>query len=253
MFPLLALSAAALAGPPLTSAFPADAITTVFVRAPNGSLGIEAVTDATTVDVSVARGEWSEGCTVESKVVGDRVEVTIAKMEGRVAQVCSADVRIRLPPRMAIDLEAVTGEVSVGGITGGGRVSVGVGDLRLADVSGPLEISGNGGDLVGSYTGEALRARWTSGEVRLTGLVGTADVEVGVGRLDLTWTAAPAAGEIRLDVGGGGLTARFPEGTALAQDLDATLGKVRSDVPSAEAGVRLRARTKAGSLRILEN
>ncbi len=253
MFALLVLSVA-WAEPPLTSTFPADAITTVFVRAPNGTLVVEAAADATTVDVSVVREEWSEGCTVESKVVGERVEVAITKMEGRVAQVCSADVRIRVPPRLAIDLEAVTGEVSVGGITGGGRVTVGVGDLRLADVSGPLEISGNGGDLVGSYTGTALRTRWTSGEVRLTGLVGTADVEVGVGSLDLAWTQLPAAGEIRLDVGGGGLTARFPDGARLAQDLDTTLGKVRSDLPSEEtAPVRLRARTKAGSLRVLKN
>lgn len=259
MFPLLALSAvtwsvAARAEPPLASSFQADGVTTVAVRAPNGTVMVEARPGLTTVEVAVTRMEWSEGCTVDSKVVGARVEVTIAKSESRVAQVCSADVRIGLPPQLAIDLESTTGEITVGGVAGGGRISMGIGDVRLADVSGALEVNGNGGDLVGSYTGDALRSRWTSGEIRLTGLAGTADVEVGVGRLDLSWSRLPAAGEIRLDVGGGGLVARFPEGSQLAQDLDATLGKVRSDLPSTDtAPVRLRARTQAGSLKVLTN
>lgn len=245
-------AAPARAETPLTSSFPEAGLTALVVHLPNGGVEVQARPDLQTVEVSVAREEWSEACTVEAKAVGDRVEVTVQKPEGTGPRVCSARVVIQAPPRLAVEIEAGTGEVSLGGVAGGGRVSVGVGDVRLADVGGPLEVKGGSGDLVGSYTGPALSGRWSSGDVRLTGLTGTVDLDVGVGRLDATWTRLPDSGVIRLNVAGGALTARFPPGAALDQDLDAKLAKVRADLASVPgAPVRLEARTTAGSLRIL--
>ena len=247
------LPTVAYADMPLASSFQGAGLRTVGVTLPNGEVSVQAVAGADHVEVSVSRREWSETCKVETAIVGDRLAVSVTRPKGSFGKVCSADIAITAPPELAVDVESSTGSLSLGGMTGGGHIVLGVGSLQLADVSGPLDVKGGGGDWVGSYTGIALSGRWSSGKVRLTGLKGPVDLEVGFGSLDVTWAGVPQPGNIRLTVTGGGLTARFPKGTEMAQDLDGTLGKIRSDLKPVEASaIRLRARTQAGSLRIVE-
>jgi hypothetical protein len=230
--------------------FPAGEIQTVWVRTAGGPIRIDAVPDATQITAQVNRENWAEGCRADITAEGGTLRVLVEKPTGKIGFSCTAEVVVTAPASIAVDVVAPAGDLFIGGIQGGGSLEVGLGDIRLAGTSGPLSVRGSVGDLIGSYLGPDLRVHWDSGQVRLTGLVGTVSAEVGAGKLELGWERAPE-GHFDLAVSAGPMNLEFPASAPIDLDLDVKVGRVRSDLDAViDAPTHVHARVGAGSIRV---
>jgi hypothetical protein len=230
--------------------FPAGEIRTVWVRTAGGPVRIDALPEATEVTAQVNRDNWGDGCRAEVTAEGGTLRVLVEKPTGKIGFSCTSEVVVTAPASMALDVVAPAGDLFIGGFQGGGSLEVGLGDIRLAGTSGPLSVRGSVGDLVGSYLGPDLRVHWDSGQVRLTGLVGTVGAEVGAGKLELDWDKAPE-GHFDLAVSAGSMNLAFPAAAPIDLDLDVKVGRLRNELDAAlDAPTHVHARVGAGSIKV---
>jgi hypothetical protein len=220
------------------------------IAVPQGHVSVVADAAATAIALTIDRARWSDACSLTVGVEGTEAVVRGVRTGGP-TRTCRADVEARVPPATTVVIDLGNGDVALAGVAGA-AVEIDLGDLVVTSVAGKLDAEIGSGNLVGSFVGDALTAKVGGGQVRLAGLVCPADVNVTIGRIELTYAKAPT-GVIHLASGAGGATVLLPAGTAVALgDSDARLGKLVNELPVDEASPTvIQAGTHAGNLAIL--
>ncbi len=220
------------------------------VLLPQGDVSVVADPAATAISLEIDRARWGEHCSMDVGVEGTEAVVRGVR-EGGPMRMCRANVSARVPPATRVIIEVTGGDVELAG-NAGGTVQVGLGDIIVAGVTGTLEAEIATGDLVGSFLGERLVAKVSSGQVRLAGLVCPADVSVTLGRLELAYDRAPD-GEISVFSAAGRATILLPAGTTVALgETDARMGNLLNELPVDEASKTvIRGKTHAGNIHVL--
>lgn len=148
------------------------------------------------------------------------------------------DYEIRAPKDTEARIEAGSGDVRVSEITGPLEVRTGSGDVELEDIDGDVRVSTGSGDVgVRDVSGD-LAVNTGSGEVRSEGVRGEVEIVTGSGDIEAEriagdLTATTGSGDIRLGELGGDVEVRTGSG-----DIE-----LNSDIPP---GRNWRLRTGSG-------
>jgi hypothetical protein len=133
------------------------------------------------------------------------------------------DLDVRLPRRLALDVDDGSGDLEISGCDNGLRLEDGSGDARLSDIKDRVKIDDGSGDLYLSAVGGAVEIEDGSGDIELKAAGG--DVAITDG-----------SGEIAVSQAGGSVTIEDGSG-------DIVIDGVEKDVTIEEAGsgdVRIR-------------
>jgi len=195
-------------------------------------------------------------------------------------------VRILMPPGLDLHVETSSGDCTVTGDLGEGRVETDTasgdliltgaareivtdsasGDVRLV-LSRParaVRTDSSSGDLVLDGGCASLGADSSSGDVTAVGLTGDAEVDTSSGGVSLRWAAVRAGTEVEVDTSSGDVELVFPEGAVLAGEVATTSGNIRSGVggtlhergrllelPGGDGAVEVEVVTASGDVRLL--
>ncbi|WP_432558808.1 DUF4097 family beta strand repeat-containing protein [Granulicoccus sp. GXG6511] len=141
-----------------------------------------------------------------------------------------ADVRLAVPTGIDVEIRTRIGNVTTRVELGNVSVLAGSGDVRLARVTGPTEVSIASGDLDITDVDGAARVRSASGDITI-GRVGRAlDAKAGSGDI----TVASNRGDLFVKAGSGNVSVGVPEGTPTWLNLNSATGDVRVLLPETE-------------------
>ena len=192
------------------------------------------------------RGEADEGSAVVVRRVGDRVVVGSGDSKGRGLGV---DVRLRLPPWVALEIRGRSLDVAVSGMASEVQVHTVEGDVRASDVSGSVTLASVEGRIEVRNGRGRISARSRGNDVILRAVEGTVEVESGSGDLlleDLTATSVQAetldgnltfqgtlarGGTYRFSVHDGDADLVVPPGTGARARVSTFDGEFVSDFP----------------------
>jgi DUF4097 and DUF4098 domain-containing protein YvlB len=164
---------------------------------------------------------------------------------------CHASVTVRVPPGVAIDVRARSGDVRASGLSGYVRLATASGDVAASELSGTANLHTSSGDVdVHDLSGTAY-LRTSSGDVAADGLsAGTVRAHTGSGDVDLLFSAAPAHADA--ETGSGDVSLLVPRGARYAVDAETSSGdRVVGVAPATQARHVLRARTGSGDVNVL--
>lgn len=187
---------------------------------PAGQVRVIRVTDWTAVKPEIQE-DW------ESETLRIRTRCVI-----EVGKPCRVSYRLQVPPRLALTVKAVGGDVTARSLTGPVDVDLIGGNILLDDLTGDVVAASRGGDMM------ILQSR--SKSVRVTAHAGNALVH---------FTTPPSAADIRMTAGD--LDVRVPSGFAYALDAESIAGTrdvaVDDDLAAPH---KIRARVSAGDLSV---
>jgi DUF4097 and DUF4098 domain-containing protein YvlB len=197
-----------------------------------------------------------------------------------------ADITIELPVRSGVtstttvgrivtdgELGAMTAKSAMGDIAidrmAGGRVKTALGEVRIEQVDGDLDVGSSSGELhIGDVHGSAT-VKSGNGNIEIGHVTGAVRVRAANGRIDIarvdrsavTKTSNGATrigqvgeGDVLLTAAAGGMQIGIPEGTTAWLDLHSQFGRVRNELettiaPSgAEPRVKVTAKTYSGDV-----
>ncbi|MEW2382946.1 DUF4097 family beta strand repeat-containing protein [Micromonospora sp. NPDC047707] len=136
---------------------------------------------------------------------------------------CSISYEVTAPPGVAVQGETGSGDVDVSR-TGAVDVTVGSGDVRVANAGGPVRVETGSGDIEVVDVTAPVRLRASSGDITARRLGGGVDVEANSGRVTVE-LATPAS--VRAHASSGDVELTVPAGSY----------RVRSEVGSGRAEV----------------
>jgi hypothetical protein len=165
---------------------------TVEIENVSGSIHVEGV-DSNSVDVSGSIGNKVER--VEVTQAGERttVRVVLPAITMNSRNESDANLTVKVPKGSAIDANLVSSDLHLRGITG---------SLQLRTVSGDVDGSTAGDSSIATVSGDVklengagrnLRIKTTSGDVRIHGGLGSADIDSVSGDVRLELGSAPNA------------------------------------------------------------
>jgi hypothetical protein len=109
------------------------------------------------------------------------------------------DLEVRLPRRLALDIDDGSGDLEIRGCDGGLRLEDGSGDARLADIKGKVRIEDGSGDLRLDAVAGDIEIEDGSGDIELKGAGGDVDISDGSGEIAVFQTL----GSVTVDDGSG--------------------------------------------------
>jgi len=109
------------------------------------------------------------------------------------------DLEIRLPRRLALDVEDGSGDMDIRSIGGDLQLDDGSGDIRLEGVDGTVEIDDGSGDMFLSGLKGKVRIDDGSGGIELKNVGGDVSVEDGSGEIEIY----DVKGSVEIDDGSG--------------------------------------------------
>ena len=126
------------------------------------------------------------------------------------------DLHVRLPRRLALDIDDGSGDCDIRDCDGGLEIEDGSGDVRLANIMGAVKIDDGSGDLF------------------LTGVGGDVEIEDGSGDIELK----DAGGDVEIEDGSGQMEVFNVRGSLVIDDGsgDIVIDGVEKDVTIEEAG-----------------
>ncbi|MFT5680841.1 MAG: hypothetical protein ACI8RZ_001747 [Myxococcota bacterium] len=219
---ILALLAAASAAPQTFTE-----VKKISIVLPIGDITMLGQPGTDTVTITSTERDWAENCAlVMIEEAGEtRVRVTVSEDGHRRkrSEACTLDLSVLMPPHLSVKLDVGIGDIRLNGLTGPVELDLGVGDLTT-EITGPLEADIGAGCIQGSAG--LLDADVGAGSVRLAGLSGDAHVSVSAGDVGLTWLTLP--NDIDISVGAGSVLVTLPDGSIFEADLDTGIGGVNS-------------------------
>ncbi len=195
-------------------------------------------------------------------------------------------VRIHMPSGPDLRVETSSGDCTVTGDLGEGRVEMDTssgdliltggareivtdsssGDVRLvlARPARMVSTDSSSGDLVLDGGCGLLKADTSSGDVTASGLTGDAEVDTSSGDVSLRWASVEGKAEVEVDTSSGDVELVFPEGTVLAGEVSTSSGSIRSEaggtarlrgrqleLPGGKDAVELEVETASGDVKLL--
>ena len=159
---------------------------------------------------------------------------------GRASTSLRAEFYVSVPERYNLDVETQGGDISVdGSLQGEARLTTAGGDIRTADVSGPVEAETAGGSMRFGVIGSRLNARTAAGSIHVSAVKGDAALETRGGQI----VTGDVSGTLRAATAGGDIVIAGSSGQVIAQ----TAG---GQIQIGPSGGSIRAVTAAGSIRL---
>lgn len=228
---LTALMSGALAQDVITKTLPAT-MPTLRVVAPHSRVVLRSDPGAKETVMVATPVRWSEGCQLQLDGDATQAVATVALPEEGFSPHCRTDLEITLAGHTEVLLELDRGRV------------------ELISPQGPVQVALGTGRVQGHVAAAGSRVQVQRGHVDLYGLSVPVSVDVGIGGA-LVEADEALAGTIDARVGVGRVRARFPYGTWLDKDVEATVGRVWTAIPSRSTSpTGLTARASLGSVRI---
>lgn len=114
------------------------------------------------------------------------------------------DLDVRLPRRLALDVEDGSGDAEIRSVDGGLELMDGSGDVRLEDIRGDVDIEDGSGDLRLGKLGGRVTIEDGSGDIEIDDAGGAVTIEDGSGSIDIRNVLGPVAvddgsGDIAID------------------------------------------------------
>lgn len=199
-----------------TKDFPVEGLKVVDVHNRSGFIHITAHSGPKAI-VKITKNEWAKTCVLELKRVGDRLVVRVEQSGFVDSDDCRADVEIKAPKNVDLDLREGSGVVEIKGIEGAMK-------YRLA--SGTIKADGR----FTSVDGES-----GSGDVTVNGLTGGGVLHSASGAIDLKFAKVPAIkGELEINVASGDAKLLFPKGAKVSAELTAASGHLVNELGQAK-------------------
>ncbi len=159
----------------------------------------------------------------------------------------SADLVIRVPANVELEVHVAVGDVEAGGTTRGLTLDTYSGSVRTAATSGPLNIDTGSGDVeVKQHSGD-LSVDTGSGEVDVSDVTNARRISLDTGSGAVLAARCSASNTLRIDTGSGRIVARDVEAADIS--LDTGSGAVEV-APTAAAGT-LHVDTGSGSVTLI--
>ncbi len=159
----------------------------------------------------------------------------------------SADLVIRVPASVALDLHLAVGDVEAGGTSRGLTIDTYSGSVHTAATRGPLDIdTGSGSVEVKRHAGD-LSIDTGSGDVEVSDVTGARNVSLDTGSGSVIVDDCSASATLKVETGSGRVTARNIEAPVMS--LDTGSGSVEV-APTAAAG-SLHVDTGSGSVTLI--
>ncbi|MCP2262002.1 putative adhesin [Streptoalloteichus tenebrarius] len=151
---------------------------------------------------------------------------------------CGLDYDVVVPRDVTVSGGDGSGDIEIVGLAGA-TIGVGSGDVTVRDVSGPVSVDANSGEVVVERAGASVRVRGGSGDVRLDGVAGSVDVDAESGKL----VGRGLRGETTARMGSGDIDLTLSEQKTV--HARASSGAVRIRVP--QGRYRVNTTTSSGS------
>jgi len=219
---------------------------------------------------------------------GNRLIIRSTKKNGFSWKSVSAKgrVTVEMPPGMNLVVDSSSGSAEISGDFGDAvvRFDASSGSLTVNGAMGELHTDTSSGSIsatvsrpVDAFTADAssgsvrfsggahrTKVDTSSGSINVSGLLGDAHFDASSGSITAQWDAIPADAVVRAGASSGGVTFRFPPGTALAGSVDVSSGGIRSDFPGVQSkdhltlnggpgAVDVKVDTSSGSVKLLTN
>lgn len=209
--------------------FPAGAVSRLNIDIPAGDLQIYATDERELAQIRVIRTAWHERCILDVGHDGDRAWARVS-LDGGGRMPCRVDLRVDVTQNTRVFVQLASGDVRVSGLAGELTTDIGAGDLLIDELSGPLDAEMGSGQLLGVYKGPRLRAEVGSGLVRLDGMHAPADVTVGMGNVELSYSQAPV-GTVDVRAGTGSVRVLLPPDSPVRTAVNVGMGSQRVRLP----------------------
>lgn len=182
---------------------------------------------------------------------GHRLRVHLPE-SGRLFRRAEIAVALGLPAASSLAVKGGAVDVTVLGGVDAAAVKLGAGDITIDEATTALDVKAGQTDVRVGTVGD-VNVTTGQGSVRLGSTDGAVAVKGGSVDLDI---AEARAGTVVFTTGSGSASVAVAAGTTVEMDLVSASGDVRcelpmeSSAPPAGAGLRLRARTGSGDLRV---
>lgn len=223
-----------------------------FTVAPGGRLTIEAdgsdlrvegtSGDKVVVHILATGSERSlERLTLSAEQSGNDVAVIAKEDSGKrswfsIGWNREGRVEVQVPRNYNIDIRTSGGDITVGQLQGDARGKTSGGDIRLTELSGPVDMSTSGGDVRAEQVEGTTRLNTSGGDIEVTRLKGDLD-------------AKTSGGYIHLDDVVGKVVARTSSGNVIARGIrgDSELKTSGGDIRATIDG-KIAAHTSGGDV-----
>ncbi len=136
-----------------------------------------------------------------------------------------------------VQLQSVSGAVTVAGVGIASRVSDLGGEVTIRTTSasievenaaGPLTIESDHGNVTASQITNAVKVKSRVGDVRLSELNGPVDVDADGGQVEVSWSSMAGGADSSIVNNGGGVTVQFPPVGGCRVEAVAKYGRIES-------------------------
>ena len=274
-----------------TEAFGVDGPVALVVRAPAGTVEVEAVDDLTEATVELEAADEGSARVVEEAVVelrqsGGRSELVVDVQYGfrvgakrglrltiSLGKGPVIAMRIRIPSHSSLDIATEASDVAATGSFDRAEVRTASGDIRLDTVEGNAIVKAVSGDVDVTRVGGEAHVNSVSGDAIIGSVSGQGDVHSVSGDVVVREAesslkvktisgdakiGSAAKGEVEMQSVSGDLTLGLRQGSRLWVDARSTSGKTSSeltlsDQPASENGplVEFRAKSVSGDIRVV--
>lgn len=219
---------------PFSMTFDAEDLTELDLRNSAGNVTI-GVSESGVATVVATESEANNGCVLTMESDGSTLLVE-AKPDTEFfpeATCRAVDFDITLPREIALDLQNGTGRIKVTG------------------TSGPIGYQTGSGHV--TFDGEitTLNGKSGSGTIEVFGLIGGGAVELGSGKIDLTYRQRPCQGRLDIKLGSGDIDVSLPAGSEVHTNFSTGSGSLTDEIGEVpDAAFAIKAVAGSGNLTI---
>ena len=215
----------------------------------------EAAVAATTLDWDADARRFTVRGPRDWSLRGVPLTVTVRAPADSALRVRAGAARVSVEGRAGEVSMRGTGEVSLDEVTGRTELRCGAGEIRVGRLGAPLRMSGGAGGVRVDHVLAPAEITTGAGRVRLGEVRADVAVRAAAGDVEV---ADAVAGEVEISTGVGSLRVGVHPGVDAQVRLDATVGRVRSELPvrterpeHPDGGpLSVRARTAAGDVTV---
>lgn len=214
---------------------PAQPGGTLTLQTPVGSVRIEGSDAEEAVLTVIVKGDQKrvDAFTVAAEA-GKKGVGVVAKDPVGGSGSFSADFRLKVPKKYSLSVRTGGGGLRVAGLSGSVELETSGGAVRVSKVSGDVRARSYGGSIEVSEVAGAVEARTSGGGIQVSSSGGPVQARTSGGAVDVT--VLKGYGGVRAESSGGGVTVSVPKGTAADVDASTDGGRVRCDLPVTVTG-----------------
>lgn len=231
------------------TSFPAEGLKSVRIETEAGDVRVIAGQGP---DVTVETSGDPSTCAMTTEVQGDELLLAAKKVSTWYwfSRACKVGFSVELPRRLAVSAETGAGNIQVSALKGAATLKAGAGNILLQNLLGDVKAQTGSGDIKGNASG-GLNLQSGSGSINLGGLASDADAQTGQGDVTLSWTKAPTAGSINVQIGSGNATLAFPARSKFHLYTQSAIGQVSSAFADAsDAAFEVHVKTGLGNITV---